>query len=838
MAITRAQQFRQMLEDGGMLVQPSTTGRRPGYRRSKYDESGGGIKGGPSRPSSNFPTDDDQDADAIAMAQAMENQKFKGRRVVKDPVTGQIKTDLRTRPDKLADLKEQLRRFKATRNEVNIPGIGFGKGLQGIAQILSDFGAKFNRPYFEKVIAAERIPGLDLSTIVGMTDEEIEEAYKSYMADRLAGKTDAMGNLKAGFMRDALGNIISTGNDGREDPIIPAMAKAIEEKDTEEYVNPLSLLTPRIAGSRFLGSQFAADGGRIGYRMGGGPIKSFFEFLNKKNPVQAYTDYLKSIKDKTLKANKTGKFTDLPLAEVGIPAVGGAFINRAVKKRLQAENEKYERKQERDDKADGGMLVSPSKDGKRPGYRRSKYDSTGGGLASSSKASDISPGPGDDDSPQQTTTRKPTKPFGDDSAALKFTPRQLESFGIFGDPKKRLQLAADLRTESQKKLEELFNPDGTLKEGVIGSGSEVGTLPRFLAEDYEINKNILPGSSFSPLDAVNMTIDEYKKTYPELGTVDPVDLIQRFEKGIANPDMEKVSLPTDQLPRTLAAEGGIMDLGRQELFLGGIAKGLKKAARGVSRTLKKVAKSPIGKAALFAGLAGIPFGAGSAGTGFFGPKSLFGRAKPFLMDSLFGKVTDLGISGPNRAARVGGIVDFIKNNPMLAIAGTSALSGLLTKKGDDDDEDEFLRQYYNMRLDPSLSVRGTGSEFDFYKPQFVADGGRIGYQEGSKEPVAKKTMPLLDMDGQEMDLRDNGGFVPIGRMEKADDVPARLSKNEFVFTADAVRNAGDGDVDKGAEVMYNMMKNLERGGNVSDESQGLEGAREMFQTSKRLEEVL
>ena len=121
-----------------------------------------------------------------------------------------------------------------------------------------------------------------------------------------------------------------------------------------------------------------------------------------------------------------------------------------------------------------------------------------------------------------------------------------------------------------------------------------------------------------------------------------------------------------------------------------------------------------------------------------------------------------------------------------------------------------------------------------------ADGGimRIGYQEGSEEPVAKKTMPLLDMDGKEMDLRDNGGFVPIGRMEKADDVPARLSKNEFVFTADAVRNAGDGDIDKGAEVMYNMMKNLEDGGDVSEESQGLEGARDMFQTAQRLEEVL
>ena len=110
--------------------------------------------------------------------------------------------------------------------------------------------------------------------------------------------------------------------------------------------------------------------------------------------------------------------------------------------------------------------------------------------------------------------------------------------------------------------------------------------------------------------------------------------------------------------------------------------------------------------------------------------------------------------------------------------------------------------------------------------------------EGSKEPVAKKTMPLLDMDGMEKDYRETGGFVDIGRMEKADDVPARLSKNEFVFTADAVRNAGEGDIDKGAEVMYNMMKNLEAGGEVSEESQGLEGARRMFQTSKRLEEVL
>ena len=67
---------------------------------------------------------------------------------------------------------------------------------------------------------------------------------------------------------------------------------------------------------------------------------------------------------------------------------------------------------------------------------------------------------------------------------------------------------------------------------------------------------------------------------------------------------------------------------------------------------------------------------------------------------------------------------------------------------------------------------------------------------------------MLDFGGREMDLR-GGGFVPIGKKEKADDVPARLSKNEFVMTADAVRAAGGGSVNKGAQRMYNLMNNLE-----------------------------
>jgi hypothetical protein len=95
----------------------------------------------------------------------------------------------------------------------------------------------------------------------------------------------------------------------------------------------------------------------------------------------------------------------------------------------------------------------------------------------------------------------------------------------------------------------------------------------------------------------------------------------------------------------------------------------------------------------------------------------------------------------------------------------------------------------------------------------------------------------MDLGGMEKDYRDDGGFVPLGGEEKADDVPARLSKNEFVFTADAVRNAGGGDIDRGAEVMENVMKNLEAGGKVSEESQG-QGAEEMFETSERLSEVI
>jgi hypothetical protein len=104
----------------------------------------------------------------------------------------------------------------------------------------------------------------------------------------------------------------------------------------------------------------------------------------------------------------------------------------------------------------------------------------------------------------------------------------------------------------------------------------------------------------------------------------------------------------------------------------------------------------------------------------------------------------------------------------------------------------------------------------------AAYGGRIGYAFGNPEQNAINAAGIINLPLNqnpagvtELDLRDSGGFIPpVGVKEKADDIPAMLSNNEFVFTAKSVRNMGDGDVNKGAQRMYDMMKYLEKGGRV------------------------
>ena len=94
--------------------------------------------------------------------------------------------------------------------------------------------------------------------------------------------------------------------------------------------------------------------------------------------------------------------------------------------------------------------------------------------------------------------------------------------------------------------------------------------------------------------------------------------------------------------------------------------------------------------------------------------------------------------------------------------------------------------------------------YDDYGMEMKAGGGRMGYMMGMEVPMRQNQGGI-----SELDYRKTGGFVPVGVKEKADDVPAMLSKNEFVFTADAVKAAGGGSVSKGAQKMYKLMKSLE-----------------------------
>jgi len=135
-------------------------------------------------------------------------------------------------------------------------------------------------------------------------------------------------------------------------------------------------------------------------------------------------------------------------------------------------------------------------------------------------------------------------------------------------------------------------------------------------------------------------------------------------------------------------------------------------------------------------------------------------------------------------------------------------------------------QFASMLNDMDVPIADLAEEFEiqfkrkpnsleelklFYKERYDYKGpGDVKMQEEIKEKVVMgaKDGGLMNLGGKEMDLR-KGGFVPIGKKERADDVPARLSKNEFVMTADAVRAAGGGSVNKGAKRMYDVMNKLE-----------------------------
>ena len=401
---------------------------------------------------------------------------------------------------------------------------------------------------------------------------------------------------------------------------------------------------------------------------------------------------------------------------------------------------------------------------------------------------------------------------------------------------------------------------------------------------------------------------------------------QMYNEGgmlMQDPQYNQQSMYNDggMIPQDMNQDMGLM-APRQNYGLGSFVK---KAIRGV----KKVAKSPLGKAALigglgmyagglgpFSGMRGAGFLKGTGGgllsglrskTGFLGGLgNMFRVGGDKANDFSMGRMLAGGLGAAAIAAPffMGGGDDeeeaaeqmdvelqrqrarnfysgqgdggaglnfmpdkqYVKQNFYAADGGRAgyANGGYLNE----EEEEEFMRSGAGLsrRQQPAFLAMGGGAgeaqaeqmlqaEFIKYKnkggelsfQQFVqavmqqqqqaqgmqqptmmaADGGRMNYAEGGGIMETEEASEMIDMGGQEKDYRETGGFVEMGGEERADDVPARLSKNEFVFTADAVRNAGGGDIDQGSEVMQNLMDNLEQGGQVSEDSQGL-GGQEMM----------
>mgnify|MGYP006076442941 FL=1 len=312
--------------------------------------------------------------------------------------------------------------------------------------------------------------------------------------------------------------------------------------------------------------------------------------------------------------------------------------------------------------------------------------------------------------------------------------------------------------------------------------------------------------------------------------------------------------------RARRAEGGIMELRARRAF-GGImdrvtgrkAYGLGSIFKKVGKAAKKVLSSDIGKMAI-AGAA-IYYGGGGrmpftkafnatkgGGFGGFEMGNLFNSSNKLLFSGaaddrkfnpwkMAGLITAGGaMMGPAKVDtlpgmnnRGGSLIDPITGKEAKPAEMRASLNNAL----DNADGDPIRIKQINDAYAYMIPKEELGTHVP-YRTYGVKDGGRIGKAEGG----------LMDLGGMEKDYRAEGGFVPIGEYEKKDDVPARLSVNEFVFTADAVRGAGQGDIDKGAEIMENMMVNLEKGGTVSEESQGNAGAQQMFDTSERLGEVI
>ena len=257
--------------------------------------------------------------------------------------------------------------------------------------------------------------------------------------------------------------------------------------------------------------------------------------------------------------------------------------------------------------------------------------------------------------------------------------------------------------------------------------------------------------------------------------------------------------------------------GRAQYGLGSLVKSVKKAVKGVVKGVKDnplLAAAALNFAPMLAGKAPfIGFGktAGSLGTipGFSNLLNLkegadamnalkIGGAGAVITGLLAAKERQPGESD----------MDFAQRQAQVRDQLDVQFRRLYPQGGNESDED------YDVRIGALVE----GADDQTVPVGEMAYGGRVMKAMG--DSASDNAMQAAGIEGlpvrentagvKELDLRKTGGFIPpVGVKEKADDIPAMLSNNEFVFTADAVRAAGGGSVNKGAQRMYDLMKNLE-----------------------------
>jgi len=298
---------------------------------------------------------------------------------------------------------------------------------------------------------------------------------------------------------------------------------------------------------------------------------------------------------------------------------------------------------------------------------------------------------------------------------------------------------------------------------------------------------------------------------------------------------------------------------RGQYGLGSLVKSVKKTVKKGVDAVTDFAKSDIGKAALMAavsfGVPGTQFGGlfgrasfGGPAMGLFGQQGI-GATLSAAGSSLFGPkgagkflYSPVQGSGKGIMGKIAGSI----GKGTLASAGLGFLGGALAGGGLSPAQIEagmarnpaatkrYLAQYYK-NLNQDASDEEINEYVESQTREYLANGGFMmeNSMGGISPAESSKSMTSIEdlntggitqvptgklrknqQGVKELDYRDTGGFVPVGIKEKADDVPAMLSKNEFVFTADAVRGAGNGNVNKGAQRLYDTMKTLENGGTV------------------------